>query len=143
MIPLYLTKPLLDDVLIPHQHAPGSPIDMRLVAWYLGGLAGASLLAWLLSWAQTYALAWVSERVSADLRNQTYAHLQSLSLEYFGGKRTGELVSRLSSDTDRICYFISVHLLDFASDVLMIRLPGSSGAQASGGRLWSRQPRMG
>ena len=65
-------------------------------------------------------MAWVSERIAADLRNRTYAHLQRLSLEFFGGKRTGDLISRVSSDTDRICYFLSVYLLDFATDVLMI-----------------------
>ena len=65
-------------------------------------------------------LAWVSERISADLRNTTYAHLQKLSLEYFGTKRTGDLVARISSDTDRICNFLSDTLVDFIADVLMI-----------------------
>jgi ATP-binding cassette subfamily B protein len=122
MVPPYLTQPLIDDVLIPHQQNPRVPVDMRLVAWYLAGFAGASVLAWLLSWAQTYVLTQVSDRVGAELRNKTYTHLQSLSLEYFGGKRTGDLISRLSSDTDRICYFISVHLNDFATNVVMIIL---------------------
>ena len=48
--------------------------------------------------------------------------MQELSLEFFGGKRTGDLISRVSTDTDRICYFLSVHLLDFANDMLMIVL---------------------
>jgi ATP-binding cassette subfamily B protein len=65
-------------------------------------------------------LAWVSERISADLRNTTYAHLQKLSLDYFGTKRTGDLVARISSDTDRICSFLSDTLVDFIADVLMI-----------------------
>jgi ATP-binding cassette subfamily B protein len=118
VIPVYLTKPLLDNVLIPHQVAK-TPNDMRLVAWYLGWIAGASVLAWLLSWAQTYVLAWVSDRIGADLRNKTYAHLQSLSLEYFGGKRTGQLIQRLSTDTDRICSFISVQWNSLVGDVAM------------------------
>jgi len=67
-------------------------------------------------------LAWVSERIGADLRVATYAHLQQLSLEYFGGKRTGYLMSRIGSETDRICVFLSLHLLDFATDVLMIAM---------------------
>ena len=62
----------------------------------------------------------MSEQVSADLRQETYAHLQRLSLEFFGGKRTGDLISRVGSDTDRICNFLSVNLLDFGTDVLMI-----------------------
>jgi ATP-binding cassette subfamily B protein len=118
LVPPYLTMPLLDKVLIPYQS--GEAADFHLVWWYLGGLAGASLLAWVLSWSRTYVLAWVFERIAADLRNETYAHLQRLSLEFFGGKRTGDLISRVGSDTDRICYFLSVYLLDFATDILMI-----------------------
>jgi ATP-binding cassette subfamily B protein len=118
MIPPYLTMPLLDKVLIPYQN--GVPIDYELVKLYLSGLLGAALVAWLLGWARTYILALVSERIGADLRTVTYEHLQTLSLEYFGGKRTGDLISRIGTETDRICVFLSLHLLDFATDVLMI-----------------------
>ena len=45
-----------------------------------------------------------------------------MSLEFFGGKRTGDLMSRIGTDTDRICTFLSVNLLDFCSDLLMISL---------------------
>ena len=93
--------------------------------WYLILSVAAVLLSWLIGWARTYVLAWISERVAADLRNQTYAHLQRLSLEFFGGKRTGDLISRIDTDTDRICYFIAVHLTDFASDVVMLLLIGA------------------
>jgi energy-coupling factor transporter ATP-binding protein EcfA2 len=43
-----------------------------------------------------------------------------LSLEYFGGKRTGDLIARISSDTDHLCSFLSDTLIDFITDVLMI-----------------------
>lgn len=118
LVPPYLTMPLMDDVLIPFQN--GEPIDYDKVHLLLAGLLGASLLAWGLGWARTYLLARVSERIGADLRVQTYEHLQSLSLQYFGGKRTGDLISRIGSETDRICVFLSLHLLDFFTDVLMI-----------------------
>jgi ATP-binding cassette subfamily B protein len=117
MVPPYLTRPMMDQVLIPFTEK--GVANTSLVPWLLGGLALASVLTWILSWARTYVIAWVSERITVDLRNQTYAHLQSMSLEYFGGKRTGDLISRVSSDSDRICYFLSVNLLDFANDVLM------------------------
>ncbi|GDY10148.1 ABC transporter [Planctomycetia bacterium] len=93
--------------------------------WYLILFAAAVVLSWLIGWARTFVLAWISERVAADLRNQTYAHLQRLSLEFFGGKRTGDLISRIDTDTDRICYFIAVHLTDFASDIVMLLLIGA------------------
>ena len=109
---------LLDDILVPVQS--GTAVELGMVKWYLLGLAGAAALAWALTWAQMYVMSWVSERVAADLRIRTYSHLQHLSLEYFGGKRTGDLISRVSSDTDRICYFLSVYVLDFLTDVLLI-----------------------
>lgn len=118
LVPPYLTMPLMDDVLIPYQNHENP--DFRLVYWYLSGLAGAAVLAWLLDWVRSYVSAWVSERISAGLRYRTYAHLQRLSVEFFGGRRTGDLMSRISDDTDRICNFLSMHLVDFATDVLMI-----------------------
>ncbi len=118
LVPPYLTMPLMDKVLIPYQN--GTPIDVGIVSLLLSGLLGSALLAWSLGWARTYILALVSERIGADLRTATYEHLLRLSLEYFGGKRTGDLMARIGSESDRICVFLSLHLLDFATDVLMI-----------------------
>ena len=118
LVPPYLTIPLMDKVLIPYQN--GAPIDIKMVMLLLTGLLSSALLAWSLGWARTYILALVSERIGADLRTITYEHLLKLSLEYFGGKRTGDLMSRIGSESDRICVFLSLHLLDFATDVLMI-----------------------
>lgn len=118
LIPPYLSIPLMDEILIPFQN--GQHIDNWKVATYLLGLLGAALAAWGLGWARTYLLALVSERIGADLRTATFEHLLGLSLDYFGGKRTGDLMARIGSETDRICVFLSLHALDFATDVLMI-----------------------
>ena len=118
LVPPYMTMPLMDEVLIPYQN--GKQIDTQLVTLYLGGLLLAALLAWGLGWLKTYILALVSERIGADLRTTAYEHLMKLSLEYFGGRRTGDLMTRIGAETDRLCLFLSMHLLDFATDVLMI-----------------------
>ncbi len=137
-LPPVLTKFLVDNVLTPHEAArvaaekgvalvgddAGKSADFGLVPWLLAGMLFSALLSWALSWAKTYALASVSEQISADLRNATYSHLQKLSLEFFGGKRTGDLISRISSDTQRICDFLSISLVDFATDILMIAFTG-------------------
>jgi ATP-binding cassette subfamily B protein len=120
LVPPYLTMPLMDEVLIPFQN--GRPIDAERVARYLSGLFGAALLAWMFGWARTFLLARVSERIGRDLRTATYEHLLKLSQEYFGGKRTGDLMARIGSETDRINVFISLHFLDFAADVLTIAM---------------------
>jgi len=120
LVPPYLTMPLMNDVLKPY--ADGQTVNWVLAWWCLGGMGLAAVVAWVLDWGRTYVLAWVSERVSSDLRDRTYAHLQQLSVEYFGGKRTGDLMSRIGSDTDRICNFLSLNLIDFVTDLLMIVL---------------------
>ena len=120
LIPPYLTMPLMDHVLIPYER--GNPIDFHLASLYLFALFGAAIIAWGLGWWKTYLLALVSERIGADLRNTTFEHLLKLSLEYFGGKRTGDLIARIGAETDRICVFLSLYALDFATDVLMITM---------------------
>ncbi|MBW0170864.1 MAG: ABC transporter ATP-binding protein/permease [Hydrogenophaga sp.] len=118
LVPPYLTIPLMDRVLIPFQN--GQDIDTGLVLALLAGLLGSALLAWGLGWARTWLLALVSERISSDLRTTTFDHLLELSLDYFSTKRTGDLMARIGSETDRISVFLSLHALDFATDVLMI-----------------------
>ena len=120
LVPPYLTMPLMDEVLIPFQN--GQAIDTEKVYLLLGGLLASALLAWALGWARTYLLALVSERIGADLRTTTFEHLMRLSLDYFGSKRTGDLMNRVGSETDRINVFLSLHALDFATDVLMIAM---------------------
>ena len=88
--------------------------------YYLELMFAAAVLAWLLGWGQGAILAWVSERVTGDLRKRTYTHLQKLSLEYFGGKRTGDLMSRISSDSDRLCAFLSDSIVDFTANTILL-----------------------
>jgi ATP-binding cassette subfamily B protein len=120
LVPPYVTMPLVDKVLVPRQS--GQEVPFRLVWWYLGILAAAAVISWLLSWARSWTLAWVSERIAADLRARTYAHMQGLSLDFFAVRRTGDLISRVSSDTERINNFLSMHLIDFSSNVLLVVL---------------------
>ncbi|VTU19516.1 putative ABC transporter ATP-binding protein [Variovorax sp. PBL-H6] len=120
LVPPYLTIPLMDDILIPFQN--GQQIAVEKVALFLSLLLLAALTGWALGWARTYLLALVSERIGADLRTTTYEHLLTLPLDYFGGKRTGDLMARIGSETDRINVFLSLHALDFLTDVLMIAM---------------------
>ncbi|MCH7345361.1 ABC transporter transmembrane domain-containing protein [Pelomonas sp. CA6] len=59
--------------------------------------AGAAL--GLFSALRFYAVTWLGERVSADLRNAVYAHVLRQSPGFFETTRTGEVVSRITTDT--------------------------------------------
>ncbi len=116
LVPPYLTKPLTDKVLVPRSQ--GQAVSASLAYLLLGLFFAAATASWLLNWARLYVTSRLSERITGDLRSRTYAHLQKLSLEFFGGKRTGDLMSRISTDTERICVFLSVNVVDFVDDIL-------------------------
>ncbi|HTP72460.1 MAG TPA: ABC transporter transmembrane domain-containing protein [Burkholderiaceae bacterium] len=49
--------------------------------------------------ARFYMVTWIGERVTADLRNAVYAHVLRQSPEFFETTQTGEVLSRLTTDT--------------------------------------------
>ena len=46
-----------------------------------------------------YAVSWLGERVSADLRTAVYSHVLRQSPEFFETTQTGEVISRITTDT--------------------------------------------
>jgi ATP-binding cassette subfamily B protein len=117
---LYLTARLIDDVIISRPDAPREGITFAAASPYLSALLVMAFLAWIFNWIKSYLIAKVTEYVVSDIRTATYNHLQKLSLEYFGGKRTGDIMSRVSSDSDRINQFLSVQLMEFSTNVIFI-----------------------
>jgi ATP-binding cassette subfamily B protein len=53
----------------------------------------------MFSAARFYMVSWLGERVTADLRNAVYAHVVRQSPEFFESAQTGEVLSRLTTDT--------------------------------------------
>ncbi|NBQ90961.1 MAG: ATP-binding cassette domain-containing protein [Betaproteobacteria bacterium] len=53
----------------------------------------------LFSAARFYMVTWLGERVTADLRSAVYAHVVQQSPEFFETTQTGEVISRLTTDT--------------------------------------------
>jgi ATP-binding cassette, subfamily B, bacterial len=122
LIAIDLTDPLVQNL---KSYLETGRKDFAGARSYLLLMLLAATFAWLLGWAHGAILAIISERVTADLRHRTYSHLQKLSLEYFGGKRTGDLMSRISSDSDRLCQFLSDSIVDFlANGILLLAIAG-------------------
>jgi ATP-binding cassette subfamily B protein len=54
------------------------------------------------SYLQTYLVSWVGQRTILDIRRALFAHIQKLSLDFFGRQKTGWIVSRLTNDIDAL-----------------------------------------
>jgi subfamily B ATP-binding cassette protein MsbA len=70
----------------------------RITGWLILAFLARSVFYYF----QGYALTYVGERVLLDLRRETYAHIHRLSVRFFADRRTGELISRLSSDVSLV-----------------------------------------
>ena len=62
-------------------------------------LFGVGVALGVFSALRFYMVSWLGERVTADLRNAVYAHVVRQSPEFFESTQTGEVLSRLTTDT--------------------------------------------
>jgi subfamily B ATP-binding cassette protein MsbA len=72
------------------------------------------------SYAENYLTVNVGQRVMHDLRRTVYHHIQRLSLSFYDKVKTGDLISRVTSDIGAIQDFISSALLGILVDVLTL-----------------------
>ena len=73
----------------------------RINSYFSVMIAVVAVLA-LASASRFYLVMTIGERIVADLRRDVFAHLISLSPEFFDTARSGELISRLTADTTQI-----------------------------------------
>lgn len=72
------------------------------LSWHLAGLALVFLLGAGANYGRVYIFRYASERIANRLRIELYSKLLGYNLTFFDRQRTGDLLSRLSSDTQLI-----------------------------------------
>jgi ATP-binding cassette, subfamily B, bacterial len=65
-------------------------------------LFGVAVVLAVATAARYYMVSWLGERVTADIRSAVYRHVVEQSPEFFETTRTGEVLSRLTTDTTLI-----------------------------------------
>src|SRR5262245_4903116 len=119
LVPVYLTQPLTDRVLNPVNSS--LPIDERLhlLGWLVIILLGVQFLGQALGvWRGRMAVR-LSQRLSYDLRNDIFSHLQSLSLRYFDKRQSGALISRVVHDTESLEAVLVESIQIFFSNIFL------------------------
>jgi ATP-binding cassette subfamily B protein len=94
-----LTLPLAVRRMIDHGFTSA---DTTFVANYFSMLIAIAALLALASACRYYFVITLGERVVADLRQDVFSHLTTLSPAFFDASLSGEIVSRLSADTTQI-----------------------------------------
>ena len=115
----YLLRAVFDDALFPQIGSQTGPPDIELL-WILAGImAGATVVSGALGIVQTWATNIVGQRVMRDLRDRLYTHLQSLSLGFFTGARTGEIQSRIANDVGGIQNVVTNTMSSVLSNIVI------------------------
>ncbi|HZW49787.1 MAG TPA: ABC transporter ATP-binding protein [Bacillota bacterium] len=90
-----LISPLLTEKIIDVFIPAG---DLSSIAVYAGLVLAVAIVKTLITFIQRYNIEFTAQKVIYDVRNRLYQHLQTLSFSFFDQNRTGELMSRMTSD---------------------------------------------
>ncbi|MBN1886848.1 MAG: ABC transporter ATP-binding protein [Thermoflexales bacterium] len=119
---LNLAIPALTQQIIDRGISAGS---LSFIAWGTLAMVGVALLRALFSFLQGFWAAKVSQSVAYDMRNTLYARIQTLSFGYHDRAQTGQLLTRATSDVERVQMFVGHAFVMFI--MALILLAGSLG----------------
>ena len=114
MVPPALTKPLIDKAL-PNK-------DVHLLYMLSVALIVALLLRTLSHHIRMRLTGIVAHRVLYQVRTNLYDHLQKLSLAFYGNKRTGAIMSRVTNDVAILEQFITEGVREFTINLLRVAI---------------------
>jgi len=121
LTPPFLTGFVIDHVITPHGAGTiSSEQAMKLAIAVIVGIATVYILREISQWIRLRFMAVLGEHVARDLRRNLYDHLHRLSVSYFSSKQTGSIISRVSSDTDRIWDFFAFGVVEVSLSALML-----------------------
>jgi ATP-binding cassette subfamily B protein len=103
---------------------PDMPFDARMsgIAGLIGLLVALFVGGSLLQGLAFYAMNWSGQQALRDIRSDLFAQIHRLSLGYYARNEAGNVMSRITSDTDTIQQALGFALLNVVSGVLLIGL---------------------
>ncbi|WP_235680242.1 ABC transporter ATP-binding protein [Paenibacillus albicereus] len=92
--------------------------DFSMLLPLAGGIMGTAVLLGVFGYVSSYAFAKAGQRTVLDIRTSLFRHLQSLDIAYFDRRRTGELMSRLTSDVNQLQQMVSAGTMGILTDAV-------------------------
>ncbi len=121
LVPAYISGRLIDKVVQPFQDGTLSFEEASSIGWVMVGALGTTyVLRELFIFIRLNKMSILGEKVAKDLRKELYAHLQTLSMDFYSKKQTGSIISRVSSDTDRIWDFVAFGVIEVGISLITL-----------------------
>jgi len=112
-------------------------VSPALLGEYAAALVGLALAAGVLRYCMRMVLIGASRHVELDLRNAVFAHLEKLPVSFYNRHRTGDLMTRMTSDLDSVRSVVgpgvmypmdTVAMAVFSLTMMILISPGLTGA---------------
>ncbi|HJP29864.1 MAG TPA: ABC transporter transmembrane domain-containing protein [Candidatus Latescibacteria bacterium] len=145
MLPPQLNRRLIDDVITPvisdymgtdaegvrRQDLDLGPMIPEAgyvddLLWIVMGLLSIHFSRMLINGVRSYTLGWLGQRITYDLQTEIFNYLQLLSLSFYSQHSTGRIMTRVTSDTERMRGFITTGFQDMV--IAILTLLGIGGA---------------
>jgi ATP-binding cassette subfamily B protein len=121
LAPPGLTGYFIDNVVKPFEDGSLTRSQgLHLATFVVMGIAAVALVRELSLWVRLRTLSILGENVARDMRRDLYGHVQKLSLSFFSKKQTGSIITRVSSDTDRLWEFIAFGFVETSQGLLTL-----------------------
>lgn len=121
-IPLFmplLMKIIIDDI-IDSDVLTKAEMMQQLFYWLGGTVLVFFIIRPPVEYYRQYYAQYVSNKILYDIRQELYAHLQKLSLNYYSNTRAGEVISRVINDVEQTKNFVMVGLMNIWLDLATI-----------------------
>lgn len=129
LLPPQLNRYLIDDVIVPVIMERGSEFEgvvtpraefVTMLGWVVLGLLSIHFSRMLINGLRSYTLGWLGQRITYDLQTEIFSYLQLLSLSFYSQHSTGRIMTRVTSDTERMRGFITRGFQDMVIAVLTL-----------------------
>ncbi|HEX4298521.1 MAG TPA: ABC transporter ATP-binding protein [Devosia sp.] len=105
----------------------GHTVDSFIATKDYGGVAlwsailfGVYVIGLGSAYLQTRTMGGVGRRILFNLRNSIFTKLQELPVAFFNQNRSGDLISRINNDTDKLNQFFAQALMQFLGNAFLI-----------------------
>ncbi|BDU49690.1 ABC transporter ATP-binding protein [Haliovirga abyssi] len=109
--PIFIIKQVVNDVLMKKNYNMLIMINIAIILIFI--------LKGFVFYYQAYVSAYISNKITFNVRQELFEHLQKLSMGYFAKTEVGELMARFYNDTEKFKAFI---VLAFSSIVKLFTI---------------------
>ncbi len=108
----YIMKPLLDDIFINKNQQMLTILPLFVIVLYIAKGFGRFI--------QVYYISFIGQDIIRQIRDKLYKHILYLDIEFFNKNHSGDLISKITNDINRIQSAVSTKIATIFQEVLTI-----------------------